>query len=746
FDQNVDAGRMSGGIGAYVGVDPADPIDAWAASASETTSLIAPSVDTTVADTTVIRMWGWRGSTADDVGFNVPPTGITQRWSEQVGHVNDDRNRVLAGDHVQPQAGATDTATASGSTGTQENRRNAFTVALAPASTGLTDSTAFDITVAEGSDVNSAPVAADDSASTVADSAVTIDVLANDSDADGDALSVVDVTQPSTGSVVVNGDETVTYTPDAGFTGSDSFTYRASDGIATSDPATVTVSVSAGNTAPVAVDDAASTTVDTAVTVDVLANDSDADGDALSVVDVTQPSTGSVVVNGDETVTYTPDAGFTGSDSFTYRASDGTDVSNVATVTVTVGDEALEQFALTSETSLGSSSGDLEATLVSDDSYQELTEEHTGGPPPSRISRLDHRWTFDVQRGDRVTFALEAGRTSNSEGDDFQFSYSTDGGFTFEPLVLVDTPSDTLYEATLPETVGGTVIVRVIDTDRTQGHGSTDSLSIDYMAIVTTNPQPPLPEVTVEATVASASEDGDQGEFTIFRDDTAGDLTVQYEVSGSATPDLDYQELAGSVTLADGQASAVVAVLPIDDDLAEGSESVVLTLAAGSTYQVGASSFATVAITDNDLIGVDDYATDESTVHGNVVSGDLTSTHSDNDVYEVIREGSHAGGQISRLEHRWRFSVTGGTSVTFFLQAYHTGTEDFMFSYSTDGNNWTDMVQVTKTNDDGTHQEYELPAGVSGTVHVRVVDLDRSKGEPVLDSIFIDEMFFRSQS
>ncbi|MGD2075834.1 MAG: S8 family serine peptidase [Gammaproteobacteria bacterium] len=91
-----------------------------------------------------------------------------------------------------------------------------------------------------------------------------------------------------------------------------------------------------GNTAPVANDDPASTPEGTAVAIDVLANDTDGDGDALTIALVTQGANGSVGINGDNTVTYTPDSGFTGEDSFTYTATDGMANSNEATVTVVV--------------------------------------------------------------------------------------------------------------------------------------------------------------------------------------------------------------------------------------------------------------------------------------------------------------------------------------------------------------------------------------------------------------------------
>ena len=88
------------------------------------------------------------------------------------------------------------------------------------------------------------------------DTPVTVSVLGNDSDVDGDTLSVMGTTAPSNGSIVDHGDGTITYTPDADFNGSDSFTYTISDGNGGTDTATVTVTVDPVNDAPDAVDDA----------------------------------------------------------------------------------------------------------------------------------------------------------------------------------------------------------------------------------------------------------------------------------------------------------------------------------------------------------------------------------------------------------------------------------------------------------------------------------------------------------
>jgi hypothetical protein len=121
----------------------------------------------------------------------------------------------------------------------------------------------------------------------------------------------------------------------------------ANDGQLDSNVATVTITVNPVNDAPIANDDTATTTVDTPVDIDVLANDTDVDGDVLTVnsFDATSVSGGTVSCDTAATTptpqcTYTPPAGFTGTDTFTYDATDGIDVSNRATVTITVQDVA----------------------------------------------------------------------------------------------------------------------------------------------------------------------------------------------------------------------------------------------------------------------------------------------------------------------------------------------------------------------------------------------------------------------
>jgi len=179
---------------------------------------------------------------------------------------------------------------------------------------------------------NDAPVAADDTASTSEDVAVTIDVLANDSDVDVDALTVSAVTQGSDGTVV-NSATDVTYTPNADFNGTDSFTYAASDGKGGTDTAIVTITVTPVNDAPVANDQSVSTDEDTAVAITLTG--SDVEGDSLTFAVATGPSNGTLSGT-PPSLTYTPNADYNGLDSFTFKVNDGTQDSAPATITVTV--------------------------------------------------------------------------------------------------------------------------------------------------------------------------------------------------------------------------------------------------------------------------------------------------------------------------------------------------------------------------------------------------------------------------
>lgn len=227
---------------------------------------------------------------------------------------------------------------------------------------GLQDSAVHTVSVVP---VDDAPNAEDDTAETDEDTPVTVDVLANDSDPDGDPLTITEATSPD-GTVEIT-PEGLLFTPAEDFNGPTTISYTVTDPDGNEDTATVTVDVNPVNDAPDAVDDADETPSGAPVTVDLLANDTDVDGDALSVVEATVPAEqGTLVNNGDGTVTFTPAAAFAGTATIAYTITDPEGLTDSAVHTVVVAEPVRDGFVdggdegdLIDEDYLGDPDGDL---------------------------------------------------------------------------------------------------------------------------------------------------------------------------------------------------------------------------------------------------------------------------------------------------------------------------------------------------------------------------------------------------
>lgn len=215
---------------------------------------------------------------------------------------------------------------------------------------------------------NQAPISNADTGSTSFGVPITLSLLTNDSDPDGDnPLGITALTQPAAGqgTVALSGTAAVVYTPPAVVNAplTTTFTYKAQDakGLASANPATVTITV-APNRSPTAVADSVAT-LGVAIPINVLANDTDPEGNVpLGVASLTQPAAGRGTVSTDGTViTYTPPATVTTAftTTFTYIARDSFGaLSTPATVTVQVSPRpAAETFAVTASTVQARSGG-----------------------------------------------------------------------------------------------------------------------------------------------------------------------------------------------------------------------------------------------------------------------------------------------------------------------------------------------------------------------------------------------------
>ncbi|MEM1335056.1 MAG: Ig-like domain-containing protein, partial [Actinomycetota bacterium] len=315
-----------------------------------------------------------------------------------------------------------------------------------------------------------ASTAVDDVAVTDEDTAVVVDVLANDVRVD----SIVSFTQPSSGTVAAAAGG-LRYTPVANACNdgkpTDDFSYVASPGGTT---ATVAVSVRCVADPPVAVDDVATVLEDAGPTaLALLANDVEVDGETLTIASVTQPPDGTVViVDGGTRVTYEPDPDFSNDTAspeiFTYTiAPDG----STATVRVTV--TGVEDDPIAGDDSFVSDADDPGGPA--DRNAIGNTRLNVGDPPSARPERrvagslLDNDSTPDPGQSHEVSAVQGAGGSSpfaaaTDEGG--SVTVDADGTFVYDPPVGftgTDTFTYTLSDGDGP-TDDATVSIEVADT------------------------------------------------------------------------------------------------------------------------------------------------------------------------------------------------------------------------------------------------------------------------------------------
>lgn len=413
-----------------------------------------------------------------------------------------------------------------------------------------------------------APVASDDEATVTEDAvAAPIDVLANDSDADGDPLTPAVVTQALHGSVqFVNGE--ARYTPDANYcntppgTSPDTFTY-------TLDPsapaATVSVAVTCVDDAPVAVDDAYLLDEDDAATpLDVLANDTDVDGGALAVDEVTQPTHGEVVVTGAGTgVTYVPDADYcntppgTDPETFTYTLAPGG-----STATVSVAVTCVEDAAVANDDAI-TVAEDAAPTQVDVLANDEAGD--AGAPSVTGISSPAHGTA--ILSGGVVSYQPDADYC-NVAPDVDTFDYTLSGGSSATVSVAVTcvndapTASDVTFSGA-SAAIGNTTFVIDDSTDGPPSVGHAHKTVGGDLLGGASDLETPASVAVVAETVTT-----DLGGTAVIEAD--GDITYTPPAGCSATPDtFDYTVTDGDAT---GQAEVTVAatgcVWYVDSDAA----------------------------------------------------------------------------------------------------------------------------------------------------------------------------------
>ncbi|RDV24435.1 tandem-95 repeat protein, partial [Alteromonas aestuariivivens] len=266
---------------------------------------------------------------------------------------------------------------------------------------------------------NDAPVAVADSYSVTEGGTLNgTSVLSNDTDAESDSLTAVQVSSPANGSLTLNSDGTFTYVHDGGETTSDSFTYQANDGSSNSNTVTVSISITADNDAPVAKDDSVAVDEDsTDNVIPVLDNDIDPEGDELTITQATA-SEGSVSINSDGTLSYTPEENATDSVTIRYTISDANGLTDTASVTVSINPQNdapqadAQTITLDEDTNTGIT---LTATDIDGDSLSyELVSQPENGTLTGNAPELVYTPAPDFFGQDEFTFRANDG-TEDSE-------------------------------------------------------------------------------------------------------------------------------------------------------------------------------------------------------------------------------------------------------------------------------------------------------------------------------------------
>lgn len=329
------------------------------------------------------------------------------------------------------------------------------------------------------SSVNDAPEAVDDSVTVSEDDVgVTLTVLANDSDVDGDTLTITGVTQPARGEVLIaDGGGALTYTPVLNDHGVVSCTYTISDGNGGMDTASVTITIDAVNDAPVAANDTAAMAEDDPQTsIDVLANDTDVDGDTLTVTAVSSVQHGTAqIAPGGTAVLFTPVADFHGDASFTYTVSDGGGGTDSADVVITVA--SVNDAPVANEDTF-SLAEDSEAVTV--DVLDNDTDVDGDTLTVTGVSAVQHGEAAILPDGSGVTFLPDADYfgvasfsytiSDGNGGTDTATASGTVTPVNDAPVAVDDEPEVTAEEDTPVVIPFGTLLAN--DTDVDTAHAS----------------------------------------------------------------------------------------------------------------------------------------------------------------------------------------------------------------------------------------------------------------------------------
>ena len=563
---------------------------------------------------------------------------------------------------------------------------------------------------------NNPPVAIDDSYSTAEDTVLTIaapGVLSNDTDADGDSLTAIQVSGASNGLVVFNSDGSFVYTPNANFHGSDSFTYKVNDGKVDSPIATVHLTVTSSNDIPDAVDDNKTLAEDDPDTIiDVVANDTDIDGDTLMVDSIGSAAHGTASLIGG-VVSYQPNLNYHGADSFTYTISDGHGGSDTATVYITVSSGNDKPDAVDDNKTLAEDDPDTNFDVLANDTDVDgdtLGVTGIGSAAHGTASLIGGVVSYQPNPNYHGTDSFTYSISDGHGGTDTATVYITVTSTNDKPdavddnKTLAEDDPDTNIDVLANDTDidGDTLVVTGVGT---AGHGTTSLVG----GVVSYQPDPNFhgadsftytisdghggtDTATVYITVTSSNDKPDaiDDNKTLAEDDPDTLIDV---LANDTDVDGDTLAVDSIGSAAHGTASLIGGVVSYQPDPNyNGSDSFTYSISDGHGGTDTATVYITVTSGNDKPDAVDDNKTLAEDDPDTLIDVLANDTDIDGDVLVVDSVGLAAHGIVTNY----------GVSVSYEPYADFNGSDSFTYTIS-DGHGGTDTatvyITVTSSND-----------------------------------------------
>ncbi|MDW1576451.1 tandem-95 repeat protein [Vibrio sp. Vb2880] len=573
-----------------------------------------------------------------------------------------------------------------------------------------------------------------DKATVVEDTATIIKALGNDTFEGNDKVVSLDTNNgPANGTVSVNPDGSVTYTPNDNYHGTDSFTYIVTSG-GVSESTTVNVDVTPVNDAPVANDDTATTQEDTAVTIDVLPNDTDIDGDKLSIESASVPEAQGTVEIVDGKLVFTPAENFNGDAEITYTVTDGA-LTDQATVNVTVN-------AVNDTPVVESSIAD-----------QTLAEDFTPysidlNTAFSDVDNVDGELTFSVSGNSNIQVAIVNGiatftPTADWNGSEALTFTATDPSgesvsqtvnFTVAPVADIVADNATVVEDT-------PTIIKVLGNDTFEGDDKVVSLDSNN------GPANGTVSVNPDGSVTYTPNDNYHGADSFTYIVTSGGVSESTTVNVDVTPVNDAPVANDDTAVTDEDTPVTIDVLPNDTDI------------DGDTLSIQSASVpsdqGTVEIVDGKLVftPAENFNGDAEVTY-TITDGSLTDQAKVAVTVNPVNDAPTI--KVDAVESITEDAVSTDTVVAT-LEVADTDTPEEQLTVSLENNSngyfalVGDEVKLTQAgvdavnNDELNLKDLTISASVSDGVNPTVSDSDslivnRVNDAPTVDNVISDQV------